>query len=92
MLLAVGVSAYGQALDYDKLAPHPRLLLKAGDIDAMKKFRQESANARKVHDKIIADAEAFLSQKPVVFQKDESNKRILLVSREALKRIFYLSK
>ncbi len=83
--------AFCQSLDYDKLAPHPRLLLRSGDIEAMKKFCQESANARKVHDKIIADAESFLLKEPVVFQKDESNKRILLVSREALKRIFYLS-
>ena len=90
-MIMLGLPAFGQSLDYDKLAPHPRLLLRSGDIGAIKKFRQESSNARRVHDKIVADAEKFLSLEPVVFQKDASNKRILSVSREALKRIFYLS-
>ena len=89
VILFASTSAFSQALDYDNVAPHPRLLLKKGDITAMKEFCDRSANARAVHDKIITDANGYLSAMPVT--RKMTGRRLLSISREALKRIFYLS-
>ncbi len=83
------VPALGQNIDYEKLSKHPRLLLIDGDVGAMKEFRSRSANAAAVHDKILAKAESYLSVAPV--ERKMTGRRLLSVSREALKRIFYLS-
>ena len=88
-LLAYVMPVQGQNIDYDKLSAHPRLLLVAGDVGAMKDFRARSANAAAVHDKILAQAESYMNQKPV--ERVMTGRRMLSVSREALKRIFYLS-
>ena len=87
-LFAVG-SLSAQSLDYDKLTPHPRLLLKTGDITAMRALPARSATAKIVHDRIIAESERIIGLAPVEHEK--VGKRMIAVSREALKRIFYLS-
>ena len=89
VILFASASAFSQTLDYEKLAPHPRLLLKKGDITAMKEFCDRSANAKEVHNRIISTADGYLSAMPVTRQM--TGRRLLQVSREALKRIFYLS-
>lgn len=89
-LAAFAVSpASGQSVDYDKLAPHPRLLLRDGDTEAMRALPSRSANARAVHDRIMAEADRMLAADPV--GRVMTGRRLLSVSREALKRIFYLS-
>ena len=88
-LLFAATSLFAQELDYDKLAAHPRLLLNKGDITAMKEFCDNSANARKVHDMIISEANDYLTAMPLT--RKMTGRRLLSVSREALKRIFYLS-
>ena len=87
-LMVVG-SLSAQSLDYDKLTPHPRLLLKTGDITAMRALPARSATAKIVHDRIIAESERIIGLSPVEHEK--VGKRMIAVSREALKRIFYLS-
>ena len=87
-LFAVGTLS-AQSLDYDKLTPHPRLLLKKGDITAMRALPARSATAKVVHDRIIAESERIIGLTPVEHEK--VGKRMIAVSREALKRIFYLS-
>ena len=82
------VPAIGQNIDYEKLSKHPRLLLTAGDVGAMKDFRARSANAAAVHDKILAKAESYLATEPV--ERELTGIR-LYAAQEALKRIFYLS-
>ena len=82
-ILFASVSASAQALDYDKLAPHPRLLLKNGDIAAMKEFRDRSDNAREVHNRIISTADGYLSAMPLT--RKMTGRRLLSTSREALK-------
>ena len=89
VILFASASAFSQTLDYEKLAPHPRLLLKKGDITAMKEFCDRSDNAKEVHNRIISTADGYLSAMPVTRQM--TGRRLLQVSREALKRIFYLS-
>lgn len=81
--------AFGQALDYDKLAPHPRLLLKNGDVTAMKEYVAQSANAKTVHNFIISEADKMLDVAPV--ERVMTGRRLLSISRVALRRIFYLS-
>ena len=82
-------SSFAQTIDYDKLAPHPRLLLKSGDITAMKEYASKSANAKKVHDYIISEADKMLSLAPV--ERTMTGRRLLSVSRVVLRRVFYLS-
>ncbi len=79
----------GQNLDYDKLAPHPRLLLRSGDLENMRALPSKSANARVVHEKIVSEADKMLAAEPVT--REMTGRRLLSVSREALRRIFYLS-
>ena len=87
--LFVALPAAGQTLDYDNVAPHPRLLLRSGDAEAMRALPSKSANARAVHERIIAEADKMLSAEPV--RREMTGRRLLSVSREALRRIFYLS-
>lgn len=85
----VSVSAFAQDIDYSKLAPHPRLLLRDGDIVAMKEFRDRSENAQYVNDMIVNEATRFLSTSSAVRKLE--GRRLLQVSGEVLKRVFYLS-
>ena len=58
-LMVVGTLS-AQSLDYDKLTAHPRLLLKSGDITAMRALPARSATAKIVHDRIIAESERII--------------------------------
>lgn len=87
--LMVVSTVSAQSLNYDNLAPHPRLLLKSGDITAMRALPARSATAKIVHDRIIAESERIIGLEPV--ERVKVGKRMIAVSREALKRIFYLS-
>lgn len=77
-----------QSLDFDRLAPHPRLLLGDGDIAAMRELPSRSENAAAVHARIIAECDKILDTAPV--ERVMTGRR-LLVSSNALQRIFYLS-
>lgn len=77
-----------QSLDFDRLAPHPRLLLGDGDIAAMRELPSRSENAAAVQARIIAECDKILDTAPV--ERVMTGRR-LLVSSNALQRIFYLS-
>lgn len=77
-----------QSLDFDRLAPHPRLLLNDGDAAAMRELPSRSKNAAAVHARIIAECDKILDTAPV--ERVMTGRR-LLVSSNALQRIFYLS-
>ena len=87
--ILTSVSAFSQTIDYDKLAPHPRLLINKDDITAMRAFRDRSDNARYVNDMIVNEATRFLSTSSAVRKLE--GRRLLQVSSEVLKRVFYLS-
>ena len=89
VLVALFAPTVAAELPYDRLASHPRLLLTEGHEQAMHQFVAESANAQKVHAKLLATADALLEKMPV--ERKVTGRRLLSVSREALKRIFYLS-
>ena len=76
-------------IDYSRLAPHPRLLLRQGEEKGIKDAIVSYPSLKNIHDRIMATAEAAMSSEPVM--RIMEGKRLLHVSREALQRIFYLS-
>lgn len=87
--LFVVLSASAQSFDYATIAPHPRLLLKKGDVSKMRELPAKSANAQSVHNRIMAVADGYLNAEPLKYEKIDNS--LSHLSAEALKRIFYLS-
>lgn len=75
--------------DYSRISPHPRLLLKAGEEAAIKAAVKKYPAFKQINDYIINSSDKLLTEPPLVYKK--IGKRLLAVSREALKRLFYLS-
>jgi hypothetical protein len=85
-LLVLSSSAYPAQ---EVLPSHPRILLLKGEERALAKSISSDAGIRTVHDTIIAQSDALID-KPAVERK-LTGRRLLGVSREALRRIFFLS-
>ena len=68
---------------------HPRLLLPAGEEETVRARIAEEPEVALADSLILAACEKMMAQPPVV--REKIGKRLLHVSREALKRIFYLS-
>ncbi len=86
MLLATLLSLL---LTFTGVAEHPRLLLPKGEEQSVLKVVQADEAIARVHQGILEQSEVFLECSPVIYEKE--GKRLLFVSREAMKRIFYLS-
>ena len=82
-------AASAQTFDYDNIAPHPRIMLTKGDITKMRELSTKSANAKLVHDKIMATADGYLNAEPIKYEKQGQS--MAHISQEALKRVFYLA-
>ncbi len=78
-----------QSFEYEKIAPHPRLLWPAGEEEAVRKAMADYPPLAKVHERILAESAGMLAQKPA--GRVLVGRRLLGVSRLALNRIFYLS-
>ena len=78
-----------QPFDYDKIAPHPRLLLPKGGEQAIRKAVAENPPLAAVHQRILKECDQTLTEQPV--KRIKEGKRLLAISRIALKRIYYLS-
>jgi len=90
LLLPVIVQAQLKYLqDVKELPPHPRILMLAGEEQQIKANIAAEPAWNKIHQSIIDECEALLTV-PVSERKLEG-RRLLGVSREALRRIFYLS-
>lgn len=89
ILLAWTGGIYGQTPDFSSLAPHPRLLLRSGGEDEIRRNLADNPAMERIHHRILDACEQMLQAQPVVRIKE--GKRLLAVSRTALKRIFYLS-
>ena len=87
--LCCTASAWCATFDYSSITPHPRLLLREGEEQTLQKHLRGNPDMQKVHERILADCSTFLLEPPV--QRIKEGKRLLAVSRTALKRIFYLS-
>ena len=73
----------------DKIPDHPRILFLKDEEDSVKKSIENNHVMHTIHNEILNACEKMLDVNPVVYIK--SGKRLLEVSRRALKRIFYLS-
>ena len=93
LLLLIFVSGctgvVAQQFDYGKIAPHPRLLLPAGGEEAIRKAIAEYPPLAAVHRRIMELCDRTLTEPPV--ERIKEGKRLLAISRIALKRIYYLS-
>jgi hypothetical protein len=76
-------------LNKDLLPVHPRILLLKGEEAAILKTIGSDATWKAVHESIIAKCETIMDRPPV--ERILTGRRLLDKSREALRRIFYLS-
>lgn len=77
------------SFNYAMIAEHPRLLLSVQDERILKENIQKNPSLAAVHEHIIKQCDGMLNTSPV--SRVMQGKRLLAVSRTALKRIFYLS-
>jgi Heparinase II/III-like protein len=73
----------------EKITAHPRLLLKQGEEQKINTLIQTNPSMLIVHQAIINDADKILLKSPS--ERVLKGKRLLDVSNEALKRIYFLS-
>ena len=87
--LTLFVPASAQGLSYDSYPSHPRLLVKQGEEKKIKSGLSHNPEMLRLHKYLLQQCDAF-TMKPALTYKKEG-KRLLAVSREALRRIFYLA-
>jgi hypothetical protein len=73
----------------NKIKPHPRILLLAGEEDRIKHKLSIDATYNFLHKIIIRECESLLTTPPVV--REMTGRRLLSVSRESRRRIFFLA-
>lgn len=88
--LFFATSAVAQTtIDYSKLAQHPRLILKSGDIEAVKQKIESDQPLRIIHDVIERRTNEFLTAEPTKYRM--VGKRLLGRCRAVLERVCYCS-
>lgn len=70
-------------------AGHPRILMSAGEENIIREKIESEPFLMNVHNAIIKNSESFLTAPPL--ERIKIGKRLLDVSRSALKQIYYLS-
>ena len=71
--------------DYSKIAPHPRLILRQGDVEAMREMVENDAPLRALHCLFEERTNEYINAEPCTRVK--TGKRLLSVSREVLRRV-----
>ena len=71
-----------QFVDYERITPHPRLLLTQGGEEAVKKSIATFPSLLKVHKRILEESDEILIQQ--MAERVMEGKRLLSVSRLAL--------
>jgi hypothetical protein len=89
LLFAGAVKAQAVAPDWGKIPAHPRLLLLKGEEESLRALVKTDASWKKVHDEIIRECDSILQKYPL--KRDMIGRRLLQVSREGIRRIFFLS-
>lgn len=74
---------------HDGMASHPRILMTSGEEEAVLRLVAEDEAMARVHRGIIGECDAILGMQPL--ERAMEGSRLLKVSREALRRIFWLS-
>ena len=88
LLFSVSAMAHS-TLDYSKLAQHPRLILKSGDIEAVKQKIESDQPLCIIHDVIERRTNEFLTAEPTKYRM--VGKRLLGRCRAVLERVCYCS-
>lgn len=73
----------------DNLKPHPRLIMASDEIKTILKNVERDKNWQKIHNAIIEECNSLKDRE--VCGRTMEGRRLLHTSREALRRIFYLS-
>lgn len=94
LCMAAGAAAHAQGGHVDAARPllataHPRILLAPGQEQAISARIALDPIALQLHQTIVAEADHLLAAAPV--ERIKTGRRLLWVSREALRRIFFLS-
>lgn len=89
ILMSLRMPLIAQTFDYNQVKAHPRLLMKQGDEQMVRKSLQNHPEMQRVYKQLVQEANRLLLCPTLTYQKE--GRRLLAVSREALKRIFYLS-
>ncbi|WP_283390803.1 heparinase II/III domain-containing protein [Millionella massiliensis] len=76
-------------IDYTARQPHPRLLMRAGAEAKIRDCLTRSPEMQRIYTAILKGCDTLLTTPTLTYQK--IGFRLLAVSREALRRIFYLS-
>ena len=88
--LLFSISATAQtAPDYSKLSDHPRIILKSGDIDAVRQKIATDQPLREMHKHIEKRANRLLKTETV--ERKMTGKRMLSCSRAVLERVCFCS-
>lgn len=88
-LCAVCFAGRSQSFDYTAVAPHPRLILRDGDIGAVRELCKHDSAAMRLHETIADKAYRYLNETASVRQKQ--GRRLLHVSRAVLERVAFCS-
>jgi len=88
-LICLAMNNMAQSFDYTKIGTHPRLLMRAGEEKKIREGLNSNPSVMKVHKQILNYCDEVLLTPNVT--RIMEGKRLLAVSREAFKRIFYLS-
>lgn len=75
--------------DYSKLSQHPRLILKEGDIEVVRKKIYNEPAIRAMHYNIENRANKCLNEEPC--ERIKTGKRLLGISRKVLERVCFCS-
>lgn len=85
----IGFTYAADSFDYSKIAAHPRLLMSEKEESSVRKAIKSNAELAGIHNQIIAKSDEMLTMDALAYNK--IGKRLLAVSREAIRRMFYLS-
>ena len=88
LLFSISATAHS-VLDYSKLAQHPRLIIKKGDIEAVKHKIESDQPLCTLHNIIERKANDYLSAEPTKYRM--VGKRLLGRCRAVLERVCYCS-
>ncbi|MBC8127893.1 MAG: heparinase II/III family protein [Gloeobacteraceae cyanobacterium ES-bin-144] len=91
LVFLFGVAAGAESVKLNKVtsSPHPRILLWKGEQAEIKQSIADSAFNKNIHDLILKESESIIALSPI--ERVMIGRRLLGKSREALRRIFFLS-
>ena len=88
-ILQVPVSGEIRRIKLGGLPQHPRILLLKNEEQSIRRFISSDVCWEKIHETILTESEKLLSVPPI--ERVMVGRRLLDVSRKALRNIFFLS-